>query len=133
MAEERDADNRVEIRAYGVTFAATRPLAIATVDEQGISIDIRPRFARRVALLMVRLGYGSSAAQRFESTFWQADWGELSRIDWSRRGLVLNVPGRRCWFGTKAARGILPIVDYARARGVPIQRVRSTMFWYRKD
>ena len=108
------------------TVSVSYPLAVLKVSAVGVSVDIRSRVLKRLFASFVR--------QDPSSTWWRADWSDVTSVDFGRRSLVLRASGRRgCRFATLTRRRLLPLVDELERRGVSVIRVTTTLGWFFKS
>lgn len=107
------------------TLSATWPLAVLTISESGVSVDLRSRLLKRMLGWFVR--------REPSSVWWVADWVDLASVDFGRRSVVLRTTEQRgCRFVTLTRRRILPLVEESERRGIVVNQVKTTIGWFLK-
>jgi hypothetical protein len=108
------------------TVSASYPLAVLRMDGVGVGVDIRSRHLKKLLAWFVR--------QDSASTWWTAEWTQITTVDFGRRSIVLRASGRRgCRFAVLRRRRLLPLVDELERRGVSVTRVTTTLGWFFKS
>jgi hypothetical protein len=78
------------------TVTASWPLVVLQVDSDGVSVDLRSHFLKR---LLSRLVRRSSLTAGFGDAWWGARWVDLQSVRLSKRAVVLvSADGSRCRF-----------------------------------
>jgi hypothetical protein len=107
------------------TLSATWPLAVLTISESGVSVDLRSRLLKRMLGWFVR--------REPSSVWWTAEWVDLASVDFGRRSVVLRAEEQRgCRFVTLTRRRILPLVEEFERRGIVVTQVKTTIGWFLK-
>ena len=123
-------EDRADPRRFGAasfpgilgTMSVTYPLAVLKLDAVGVSVDIRSRLLKSLVAWFVR--------QDPASTWWVADWSDITSVDFGRRSLILRARGRRgCRFATLTRRRLLPVVDELERHAVSVTRVNLGPRW----
>lgn len=105
------------------TLSMTWPLAVLTVSESGVCVDLRSRLLKRTLGWLVDRGASS--------VWWMAEWTDLASVDFGRRSVVLRGKGHRsCRFVTMARRRLLPLIDELERRDILVNRVTTTIGWF---
>ncbi|MCU1494588.1 MAG: hypothetical protein JWO62_2352, partial [Acidimicrobiaceae bacterium] len=105
------------------TLSAMWPLAVLTVTESGISIDLRSRLLKALLGRFVRHGPSSE--------WWTATWSDLDSMDLGRRSVVLHAKGQRgCRFVTLTRHRLLPLIEEVVRRQIRVNPVKTTIGWF---
>jgi hypothetical protein len=105
------------------SLTVTWPLAVVVADTDGISMRVRFRPMRRVLRHVPGTGKLSLGVD--------AAWEQVGSIEVARRSIVLKVrDGGTCRFQPLRRRSLVPLLDLATAKGVPIKLVGTTVGWY---
>ena len=107
------------------TLSVTWPVAVLTISESGVSVDVRSRLLKQMLAWFVR--------REPSSVLWVAEWADLASIDFGRRSVVLRAKEQRgCRFVTLTRRRILPLVEEFERRGIGVTQVTTTIGWFLK-
>jgi hypothetical protein len=107
------------------TLSVTWPLAVLTISESGVSVDLRSLLLKRMLAWFVR--------REQSSLWWLTEWTDLASVDFGRRSVVLRSKGQRgCRFVTLTRRRILPLVEELERRHIFVTQVTTTIGWFLK-
>jgi hypothetical protein len=107
------------------TVTVSWPLAVLTMTDEGVSVDIQPKFLKRVNRRLIKSATSSSS--------WSARWTELASVEYAKRDAVFHVEGKfGCRFMAVTRKRLVPILEELENRGVAAMGVRSTRKWYFK-
>jgi len=108
------------------TVSVSWPLATATADAEGVTVNIRPSFLTRRFL-------DPDAASGTGSSAWKTLWSDVSYVEVGHRSLVIYVTGRRgCRFVVISSRKLRPLVAEFEHRSLTVKKVRTTLGWFLK-
>ena len=107
------------------TLSVTWPLAVLTISESGVSVDLRSRRLKRMLGWFVR--------REPSSMWWIAEWTDFASVDFGRRSVALHTKEQRgCRFVTLTRRRILPLVEELKRRDIVVTQVSTTIGWFLK-
>jgi len=111
------------------TAFASKPTMVTIGTEAGITVEARYKFVRKFIGIAVDSSNFSKHMPGTVAAVWTASWDEISQLDRGPRSLVIRVTHRRgCWLAARPGK-MMPLIELAAAKGVPVRRVRSTIDW----
>jgi len=111
------------------TAFASKPMMVTIGTEDGITVEARYKFLRKLIGIAIDSNNFSKHMPRTVAAVWTASWEEISQLDRGPRSLVIRVRHRRgCWLAARPGK-MMPLIELAAAKGVSIRRVRSTIGW----
>ncbi len=117
------------VPAMAGTAFASWPLMVTVGTEAGVAVEARYKLVRKFVGIAVDSNNFSEHMRRTVAAVWTASWDEISQLERGPRSLVIQVRHRRgCRLVARPGR-MLPLIQLAAAKGVPIRRVRRTISW----
>lgn len=112
----------------GTRITVSRPLAVLTIDDEGIAVTLEPIWVARISVAMA--SFQGAAKSDPRSPVWRVPWTELVRVLRGPRSVVLlPVRGRACRFNVRDRRRLQPLLTFLDSRHIPTDEVSSTIGW----
>jgi hypothetical protein len=105
------------------TLTVSSPLAVLTMTDEGVSVNIRPKLLSRLTAKMI--------PSAVSATTWSVHWSNLTSVEFARRSVIFHAQGSvGCRFVAKTKKRLAPILEELENRGIALRQVKSTLRWY---